>query len=303
MNKTVEHITSPLAGRSGLDISAGSGQLPGVLFRAGRQAATGTPRRPPVSASIICCNEEDNIQRCLDALRWCDQIVLVDSGSTDRTLDLVKRFPRIKLLHRPFDTYVRQKNYALDHCDHDWVLSVDADEVLTPQLTEEIENLPFDVSGYHIGMRTFLGSQEIKHGTWTPGYKLRLFRKSRGRWGGPSPHERVVLEGRTKRLKNRMLHYSYASRQEFVERNRRYTQMMVDYLVARGRKTYPGEQVVHWVGNFVKSYVLRRGFLDGSAGLFLAYHIANFSFMKYSLLAKRSRQQRAVVPHEDPLLP
>lgn len=251
-------------------------------------------RRPPISASIICYNEEGNIKRCLDAVGWCDQIVVVDSGSTDKTLDIVRQHPKTKVLHRPFDTYVKQKNHALDHCNHDWVLSVDADEVLTPQLIDEIENLSFDAAGYQIGIRTFLGSQEIKHGTWSPGYKLRLFRKSLGRWGSSSPHERVVLVGQTKRLRSRILHYSYASRREFVQRNRRYTQMMVDYLVQRGRKTYFGEQVVHWVGNFVKSYLLRRGFLDGSAGLFLAYHIANFSFMKYSLLAKRSKEQKAV---------
>jgi len=251
-----------------------------------------TARRPPVSAAIICYNEEANIARCLDALGWCEEIVVVDSGSTDETLAIVGSRAGTRTLHRRFDTYVKQKNYALDHCTHDWVLSLDADEVLTPQLIEEINGLPFDAAGYLIAIRPFLGSQEIKYGTWNPGYKLRLFRRSYGRWGGSSPHERVVLQGRTQRLKNRILHYSYRDRQEFLERNRQYTRMMVEFLAERGRQTYYGEPVVHWCGNFLKSYLLRRGFLDGRAGLFLAYHIANFSFMKYSLLAERNGQER-----------
>jgi glycosyltransferase involved in cell wall biosynthesis len=251
-----------------------------------------TPR-PPVSAAIICLNEEANIGRCLDALAWCKDVVVVDSGSTDETLKIVRRHPLARVFHRPFDSYVKQKNHALDHCRHDWVLSVDADEVLSPALIEEIGGLPFDAAGYEIAIRPFLGGQEIKHGTWNPGYKLRLFRRSCGRWGGSSPHERVVLDGRTRRLKHRILHYSYQNREEFLERNRHYTRLMVDYLSEQGRATYFGEPAVHWLGNFFKSYVLRRGFLDGATGLFLAYHIANFSFMKYSLLAEANRSSTA----------
>jgi len=249
--------------------------------------------RPPISAAIICYNEEENIGRCLDALIWCEQIVVVDSGSADSTLDVVRQYPNTALFHRPFDNFINQKNHALAHCDHEWVLSVDADEVLTAPLTAEIQGLSFDVEGYHIGRRSFLGDQEIKHGTWSPDYQLRLFRKSCARWGGSNPHETVILDGRTRRLASRMLHYSYRSRQEFVERNVRYIHMMVEYLVRKGRKTNLVEPFGHWLGNFLKAYLLRAGFLDGSAGLFLAYHIANGSFLKYRLLAKRLREQDA----------
>ena len=253
-------------------------------------AASKRSPRPPIAATIICYDEERNIGRCLDALQWCEQIVVVDSGSTDRTLEIVRGYPRTKVLCRPFDTYIAQKNFALDHCDHEWALSVDADEVLPPGLVKEILDLPFDVDGYFIGRRTFLGDREIRYGTWSPDYQLRLFRRARGRWGGSNPHEGVILGGPARRLSTRMLHYSYRNREEFVERNRKYTRMMVEYLKQQGRRTYFGESLVHWLGNFVKSYVLRRGFLDGSAGLFLAWHIANASFMKYHLLAKRSRR-------------
>ncbi len=244
---------------------------------------------PPISAAIICYNEEDNIGRCVDALDWCEQTIVVDSDSTDRTLDIVRQYPNTKLLQRPFDNFINQKNYALDHCDHEWVLSVDADEVLTAPLIEEIQSLPYDVEGYHIGRRSYLGDQEIKHGTWSPDYQLRLFRRSCARWGGSNPHENVILSGQTQRLKSRMLHYSFRNRQEFIERNERYVRMMVEYLVRQGRKTNFAEPFIHWLGNFLKFYVLRAGLLDGSAGLFLAYHIANGSFLKYRLLAKHLR--------------
>jgi glycosyltransferase involved in cell wall biosynthesis len=209
-------------------------------------------------------------------------------------LEIVGRYRNTKVLVRPFDTFINQKNYALDHCDCDWVLSIDADEVLTDTVIREIQGLAFDVAGYHIGRRNFLGNQEIRHGTWSPDYQLRLFRKACGRWGGSNPHESVVLRGETRRLKSRLLHFSYRHRAEFIERNRRYVRMLAEHLAQRGRTANLAVALFHWLGNFLKAYLLRAGFLDGSAGLFLAYHIANGSFLKYWLLAKhrRSRQIR-----------
>jgi glycosyltransferase involved in cell wall biosynthesis len=247
-------------------------------------------RRPPISAAIICFNEERNIERCLEAVSWCEEIVVVDSGSTDRTLELARRFP-VEVFLRKFDTYINQKNFALDRCRHDWVLSVDADEVITPELAAEMRGLRFDAAGYRVLRRTYLGDRQIRRGNWSRDYHLRLFRRSLGRWGGSNPHERVILNGPTRRLHNVMLHYSFRNRQEFLERNRKYTEMMADYLARQGRKTYPGEAVLHAAGNFVKAYFLRRGFLDGEAGLFLAYHYSRLSYLKYALLAERLRQK------------
>jgi len=246
-------------------------------------------RRPPISAAVICYNEEQSIARCLDAIRWCEQIVVVDSGSTDRTVSIAKTFPGTHILVRPFDSYINQKNFALENCCHEWVLSVDADEIITPALAEEIENLAFDTQGYLIGRRTFLGSREIKHGNWSPDYNLRLFCRSQGRWGGSNPHERVVLEGRTRHLKARMLHYSFRDREEFLQRNRKYTAMSVEHLARQGRTTYWGEPLLHGLTNFFKAYLLRGGFLDGDEGLFLAYHYARFSYLKYCKLAARQK--------------
>jgi glycosyltransferase involved in cell wall biosynthesis len=245
--------------------------------------------RPPISAAVICYNEERNIERCLEALRWCEQIVLVDSGSTDRTLEIASRFP-CDIVVRKFDTYINQKNFALDQCRHEWVVSVDADEVITAELAREIERLEYDVAGYIVRRRTYLGDRVISRGAWARDDHVRLFRRSCGRWGGSNPHERFFIEGPTRRLQAPMLHYSYRNREEFLARNHKYTQMLVEHLLRQRRTTYRGEALLHATGNFLKSYVLRRGFLDGEAGFFLSYHYARFSHLKYTLLAQRQRE-------------
>jgi len=258
------------------------------------QAGSPPPRpsaapRPQLSAAIICHNELRNISRCLAALEFCDELVVVDSGSTDGTRQLVQAHGRVRLLTRPFDTFINQKNFALDACRHDWIFSVDADEVITPQLGREIAALDFSAAGYSIGRRTFLGDQEIRYGTWVPDYNLRLFHRGHGRWGGSNPHERVILDAPAVRLKHRMLHYSYRSREEFLARNEKYTRMMVEYAAQRGRRAHFGEPLVHAVGNFVKAYFLKQGFRDGAAGWFIAWHTARFSHLKYQLLAEHGR--------------
>ena len=214
--------------------------------------------------------------------------MLVDSGSQDRTLEIARQFPNVEILVRPFDNFINQKNHALQACRHDWVISLDADEMLTEPLIAEIARLPFDQAGYRIGRRSFIGSQEIRFGTWSPDYQLRLFRKSCGHWGGTNPHESIQLQGKCGHLKTRMLHYSYHNRREYVERNTKYIHLMVDYLVSKGKTAHPVEAYVHYWGNFFKAYFLRGGLFDGSTGYFLASQIAKGSFLKYQLLAQKT---------------
>lgn len=252
-----------------------------------------TTRTPAISAAVICFNEERQIGRCLGSLSWCDQIVVVDSGSTDRTFEIVNRVPQAEWHTRPFDDFINQKNHALALCRNEWVVSLDADEVLTGENVAEIRALAFDKSGYRIGRRSFIGGREIRFGNWSPDYQLRIFRKSRSHWGGTNPHESIQIEGAVGHLTSRMLHFSYDTFDEFIARNRKYTRMMVEYLDRQGRTTHPAEPYLHCVGNFLKAYVLRGGFLDGRAGFFLARHTAGGSFLKYRLLAERQRLRRA----------
>ena len=241
---------------------------------------------PAISAAIICLNEENFIGKCLQQLDWCDEIVVIDSGSTDRTIEIVRSFPKTRLIHRDFDTFKQQKNSALDECRNDWVLSLDADEFLTESLRQEILSLKFNVAGYKFPRKNFIGDRQIRYGNWNPDFVLRLFSRSQCRWGGTNPHESVITEGVTKNPKSELLHYSYASRAEYVSRNRKYALMMVEFLRESGASSTRFKAWRHALGNFLKAYVLRRGFLDGSDGLFLAWHGAQASYLKYSELAK-----------------
>lgn len=240
---------------------------------------------PPISAAIICFNEERHIGACLEQLAWCNEVVVVDSGSTDRTVEIVRSFANTRVRVRPFDTFTNQKNFALDGCCNDWILSLDADEVLTEALLAEIQSLVFDVAGYKLPRRTFLGNHKISYGNWNPDYVLRLFRRSQCRWGGTNPHESVQVKGAVRKLKHELLHYSYQSREEYIERNKKYALMMVQHLRDKGVGSTQYQAYYHGVGNFFKAYILRRGFLDGADGLFLAWEGARASFIKHSELA------------------
>ena len=252
-----------------------------------KNSSVNTFAPPAISAAIICLNEERFIGKCLAQLNWCDEIIVVDSGSTDRTIEIVRTFPNARLIHRDFDTFKQQKNSALDECRNDWVLSLDADEFLTESLRLEILSLKFNVAGYKLPRKNFIGDRQIRYGNWNPDFVLRLFSRSQCRWGGTNPHESVVTEGVTKNLKSELLHYSYASRDEYVSRNRAYAMMMVDFLRENGASSTRSQAWIHAIGNLLKAYVLRRGFLDGSDGLFLAWHGAKASYLKHSELAKQ----------------
>ncbi len=245
--------------------------------------------QPLISASIICLNEQRLIGRCIDALQWCDEIVVIDSGSTDGTIEIVNSFPKTRLIHRDFDTFKDQKNYAVDACRNDWVLSLDADEILPAGLRDEIQALRFDVAGYKLRRTSFLANREIRFGNWNPDYALRLFRRSQCRWGGTNPHESVSTSGKVEKLKSPLLHYSYETKEDYIGRNRKYALMMVEYLREHGRTSSRLAAYSHGIGNFVKAFLIRRGFLDGADGLFLAWHGAKASFLKHSELAKSKR--------------
>lgn len=257
-----------------------------MLYRQKKNAIVNAFVPPQISAAIICLNEERLIGKCLSQLSWCDEIIVVDSGSTDKTIEIVHSFPNARLIHRDFDTFKAQKNSALDACRNEWVLSLDADEFLTEPLCNEILSLKFDVAGYRLPRKNFIGDRQIRYGNWNPDLVLRLFARSQCRWGGTNPHESVVTTGITQNLKSELLHYSYASRDEYVERNQKYAMMMVEFLHDRGDSSTLTKAYMHGIGNFLKAYLFRCGFLDGSDGLFLAWHGAKASYLKYSELAK-----------------
>lgn len=238
--------------------------------------------RSGLSVAVIALNEEERIRACLESVAWADEIVVVDAGSSDKTAAIAREFTDRVLVH-PWEGYAAQKNYALAQCRQPWLLSLDADEVVSPALRAEIEAVlerdgPAD--GYAIPRRNIFLGRPIRHGTWWPDYQLRLFRRGRGAFLSASVHESVRVEGRTDRLVAPLIHQSYRGIEEFVVRANRYSTLAARELAAQGRGGSLGDLLLRPAWRFVSMYVLHRGFLDGWRGLLLAVLYAHYVFLR-----------------------
>jgi len=237
-----------------------------------------------ISTIVVCYNEERNIVRCLESCRsFSDEIIVVDSHSTDRTVELARPLATRVITH-DWLGYGLQKQLALSHATRDWVFSIDADEAVSPELQVEIPSLDFAHDGYWMPRRTFYLGRWIRHSGWYPGYILRLFRRDRGRFTDEPLHEHVVVEGRTRRLSSDLLHYSYRSVSHHLQKMNDFTTLAARKMHDQGRRAHLRQMTVTPVLEFGKVYVLRRGFLDGFAGLVIALLHAYYVFLKYAKL-------------------
>jgi glycosyltransferase involved in cell wall biosynthesis len=252
-----------------------------------------------ISAIIITYNEEKNIRRCLESLTWAREIVIVDSASTDRTVEIAREFTDKVIVH-PFQGFVSQKNYALDQATLEWVLSVDADEVVTPLLRDRIKEVwpqGKDVcDGFTVNRLSQFSGKWIRRCGWYPDRKLRLFRRSRGRWTGDEVHEKIRLPGRVKDLNADLLHYTCQSLSDNVEKIQRYSTIFARAQHERGRRIHLWDLVIRPAAKFCKSYILKLGFLDGRHGLILSGTATFYVFLKY---AKLWELQRAGSPRRE----
>ncbi len=243
--------------------------------------------RAPLSACIIAFQEEDRLPACLDSLAFCDEIVVVDSRSTDRTR-AVAAARGARVIERDWPGHVAQKEFCVRQARHDWVLCVDADERVSDPLRAEIEALARAGFPGHAGWRfprlsCWLGTW-VRHGSWYPDRQLRLFDRRRGRWGGHDPHDKVELEGPVGTLRGDLLHHPYRSLEEHLRTIDRYTTIMARGLHARGKRAHAGHLVVGPLARFVRFYALQRGFLLGWKGLCLAFLAAHYGRLKYAKL-------------------
>lgn len=233
-----------------------------------------------ISAIIIAKDEEDSIPRTLESVKWANEVVIVvDSSSTDKTEEVSERFGA-KTFRRQWDGPANQKNFGISKATNDWILSIDADEVVSKELAEEIKNLKFEQDGYFIPFKNYLGKVWLKHGGLYPDYHLRLFKKDLGRFkgiGGGQVHETVQLAN-VGYLKNPIEHYTYANVSDFWQRVLHYSSQEGKELAKSGRKVSLFD-LVRIPAKFVKTYFLQRGFLDGRYGfvnaLFLSLYQAN----------------------------
>ena len=237
-----------------------------------------------ISAAIITYNEERNIARALESLRCCDEIVVVDSGSTDRTVELATKLGA-RVLDMAWRGYAGQKNYASECCENDWVLSLDADEALSEALEAEIwqikKNGP-EFDAYTMPrLAQYLG-RWILHSGWYPDRKIRLFHRQHAKWVGNFVHESVVVEGRVGHLNANILHFTCSSLSEHLRTLDRYTTLAAEQLVSQKAEIGWKELALDPAWTFFRTYFLQRGFLDGYEGLAIAYMAAFYNFLKYA---------------------
>lgn len=248
----------------------------------------------PVSAFIICCNEERNIRRCLESVRWCDEIVVVDSGSTDGTPEICREYTD-KVVYHPWEGFVAQKRFALQQCRNEWCLNLDADEEVSPELAKEIQHTLAShppQAGFELSRVVFHLGKWWRRGGWYPEYRLRLVRRSKTTWAGTDPHERAEVDGSTARLGGELRHYTYTSLADQMRALNSFTSTSAESLFKAGRRASLIAVLTRPIARFIKFYLLRRGFLEGSEGLVVAVIEAFYAFLKYAKLWELSRNRR-----------
>jgi glycosyltransferase involved in cell wall biosynthesis len=241
-----------------------------------------------LSVALITFNEEQNLLRTLASVSWADQIVVVDSGSTDRTVKLA-RAAGAHVLIQPWLGFAAQKNFAIEHCRGDWILSLDADEGVSDELAREIRELlrshPED-DGFLIPRRNFFLGRAMLHGGFYPDPKLRLFRRTRAAFAPRSVHETMRLDGVAGSLKGELLHFAYPTLAGYIEHMNRYSTLAAEELP---RPSFLLHVLVNPIATFLYNYILRLGFLDGREGLLLHIYHSCYVSWKYAKAWERSR--------------
>ena len=239
---------------------------------------------PTLSAILITRNEEANLEDCLASLDGlATQIVVVDTQSTDRTLVIAQRYGALISSPTDWPGFGPQKNRALDLASEDWVLSLDADERLTPELRAEIKGVldKPQTDCYAIPRLSWYCGRFMRHSGWTPDYVDRLFKRGSARFSTDLVHERLIPKGPVLRLKNQMLHYSFMNLAQVQEKMERYSTASAQQAFARGKTASPLKAILHGAWSFFRTYILRAGFLDGPQGFSLALANAKGSYLRY----------------------
>lgn len=248
--------------------------------------------RALISACIITLNEEDRIAECIRSVDWCDEVLVVDSHSSDRTRE-VAAAEGARVIERDWPGHVAQKEFTIRAAEHDWVFCIDADERVSAPLREELVALRDAGFPGHAGWRMprmshYLGAW-IRHGVWYPDRQLRLFDRRRGHWGGNDPHDRVELESAPGQLRGDLQHHPYRDLDEHLATIDRYTTTMAQGLHDRGRRASLLDLLTRPAWRFARSFFVRAGFLDGWRGFVVAGLAAHYVRVKYTKLRALQR--------------
>lgn len=248
-----------------------------------------------LSVVIITYNEEVNARDCLESCAFADEIVIVDSFSTDRTVEICQEYTD-RVVQEKWRGFGRQKNFAIEQAKGPWIFNLDADERITPALGAEIEAITtadaLDPAGYFVARQNYFGGRWVRHCGWYPDYNLRLFRKGIGWFNERAVHESVELvdSARAGYLNNPIEHHTYESVSDFMERLERYTTLAAEEAFKAGKRGSLADLACRPLFTFLKMYLLRKGFLEGSLGFTLSGLYAIYTYVKYAKLREMSQQ-------------
>ncbi|MDA3883672.1 MAG: glycosyltransferase family 2 protein [Bacteroidales bacterium] len=247
-----------------------------------------------LSVAIITFNEEHNIARCLNSVQEiADEIVVVDSFSTDTTEDICSRYSQVRFIKHPFAGHIEQKNYAKSICSHDLVLSLDADEALSSKLRTSIVAIKTqnEYDGYTCNRLNHYCGQAIKHCGWYPDISLRLWHKDKGNWGGSNPHDIFIMNShtRTKHLHGDILHYTFESIEEHCTQINYFSTISAESKLKKGKQANWLQILTYPFWRFLRTYIVQLGFLDGAMGFIICKNSAHAVFLKYIKLYKLRR--------------
>jgi glycosyltransferase involved in cell wall biosynthesis len=246
-----------------------------------------------ISVTIVAWNEEERLRACLESIAWADEIIVIDAESADKTVQVAREFTD-KIWVRPWPGFAAQKNFALEQATGHWILSLDADERVTPELQERIRQIARAdgfADGYSLPRRNLFWGAWVRHGGLYPDYQLRFFRRGAGQFVDSAVHESVVVKGRVERVAEPLLHHSYRGLDDFVTRSNRYSTLAAAELIKRGGRIRLADLALRPLGRFVSMYLLRRGFLDGWRGFVLAVLYANYVFLRMAKAWEARRGQ------------
>lgn len=247
-----------------------------------------------ISFCLITLNEEANLPRCLNSIKdLADEIIILDSGSTDKTAAIAKQFGA-RFEHQDWLGYVGQKNKVISMTKNEWVFSIDADEELSADLRDEIQAIEYEgvtdeISGYDMPRCVQYEGRWIRHGDWYPDRLVRLFRKSRGRFAGGKVHERLEVDGQIEPMEGELYHHSFKDKQDHWHRCEKYAQLWAETMFEKGRKVGMFAPLSHAIFRWFRGYIIKHGFLDGSIGLRIANYCAGEVHLKYKLLRAMNR--------------
>jgi len=248
-----------------------------------------------LSVVIIARNEEASLPRCLKSVAWADEVIVGDSGSADRTAEIARNLGA-RVYGYEWRGFGPAKQGVVDQATGEWILSLDADEEVTPELAAEIKTVLEGnerAVGYYLPRRTEFLGRWMMHGGWYPDYVLRLFRKDRGLFTDATVHEAVKVDGSTARLRNDLLHYSYPTLERYFDKFNRYTTLAANEAFRMGQSVGLAELVLNPIAKFLKQYFLKGGFLDGARGLLLAILSSGYVSIKYAKLRDLWRRKES----------